>query len=687
MSRSLNSRVLLVSASLLASFTAFAQTESDYSGPIAELEEIVVTAERRSEDLQKAALSITALTADDLAAQSRDNIRDILQVVPGVVVQESTFGSTVSMRGIATTAAGSDSATTTYVDGIPVLGNPNIFYGLSRVEVLRGPQGTLYGKNSSGGVVNVVTADPTQIDEAMGAVDVGNYAMLQTTGMVNVPLSDSLAVRATFTSRDRDGFLSNGQNDQDDKNLRVKLAYRPSDGFDALLAGTVSKDDAVNGGQVTYTLGTEPSFDTTNSNGYSHTNYYSVYGHLNWNFDFGSFTVLPSYQHEQNEFSKYVNSNLNEGSSPTSAESSTLEIRLSSNDTGSVKWVAGLYGNHESTLISQYLDFVSFYGVYNDNTKSDSLGVYGQATWSLTDYLRLTGGARYTQDTRDAIQDIYSSESASWEAYNYNQTFTRTDYKARVELDVAQNSLVYAGVTTGYRAGGYATQGASFDAEDLTAYSVGSKNRFFGDRVELNAEAYYYDYGGFQITDPIWEGTSIVGFNVLSLPATFQGVDLESKFLITRGDQLNVSVSYEKGEFDKQGLISTVLSDGSTALESFGGTQTPFTPQWTIMGGYSHTFELGSGATWTAGVNGTYRDDQYLANIQQPLSVQDAYTLWDANLNYTSSNGKFSINAYGKNLSDEIYRISAQVNSLTATSSNVILGNPRTYGISLMIRM
>ncbi len=653
------------------------------------LEEIIVTAERRSEDLQKTALSITALTADDLAAQDRDNIRDILQVVPGVVVQEGTFGPTVSMRGIATTATNADSASTTYVDGVALLGNGNHYYDISRVEVLRGPQGTLYGKNSSAGVVNVVTADPTQDLEAMGAIELGNYSLVQTSGMVNLPLSDTLALRASFTTRDRDGFLSSGQNDLDDKNLRVKLAYTPSGDFSALFAGTVYKDDSVNGGQVAGSTTTALSYDTTNPNGYSHTNYYNLYSHLNWNLGFGSLTVIPAYQHQSNSYSKYVNNNANSGTRPTNAEASSLETRLASNDTGPLSWVVGLYGYRESNMNSQTLNFSSTsYGIYNDNLKSTSLGAFGESTYSITDTFRLTGGLRYTQDRRDNTQDIYTSSTGLWVPYAFKKNFSSTDYKVRAEYDVAENNLLYAGVSSGYRAGGYGTQGASYAAEDLTAYTVGSKNRFFNDRVELNAEAYYYDYSGFQITDPVFVGSQISTFNVLVLPATFKGIDLESKLLITDSDRINLSASYESGKFDANAMASTILpSSGVSALTSFGSNQTPFTPEWTLLGGYEHSFQLSNGGNITAGANGTYRADQYLANVQQPLSLQKAFTLWDASVGYSSADKKLSINTYVKNLTNEIYQISTQVRNLTATSSNVILGTPRTYGIALTVRM
>lgn len=683
------SRALLFSTATFAAtaLPAFAQDSE------AVLEEIIVTAERRSEDLQKTALSITALSAADLEAQGRDTLRDILQTVPSVVVQEGTFGPTVSMRGIATTASNAESASTTYIDGVPLLGTGNHYYDLSRVEVLRGPQGTLYGKNSSAGVVNIITANPTQDLEAMGSVELGNYSLMQTSGMINLPISDSLALRATFTSRDRDGFMSNGQNDLDDQNLRVKLAYTPSGDFSALLAGTVYKDDSVGGGQSVMTATTQPGFTTTNPSGRSNTRYYNLYSNLNWNLGFASLTVIPAYQHQDNVYNKYVNGNANAGTRPTYAEASSLETRLASNSEGPLKWVGGLYGYREINKNYQRLNFPGGnYSDYWDNMKTASLGAFGETTYSLTDALRLTAGVRYSQDRRDNTQDTYSytftTNSGAEVDYAFKKNFSSVDYKARVEFDLSDSNLLYAGVSTGYRAGGYATQGASYTSEELTAYTVGSKNRFFNDRVELNGEAYYYDYGGFQLTDAIFVGSQIVGFNVLVLPATFKGVDLESKFLVTANDKLSLSVAWEDGYFDREAIASTILGSGQSALANFGGNQTPFTPEWTVVGGYEHTFPLASGAAITAGATASYRSEQYLANRQHPLfSLQEGYTLWDATLGYTSEDGKLSVNGYVKNLSDELYKIGSQVNSLTATSANVLVGAPRTYGVSLTVRM
>ncbi len=198
------------------------------------LEEIVITAERREESIQKTSISISTVSGDDITEQGLTNVEQILKNVPAVIIVGTARGAAVAIRGLGFDLPPQvgESATSMNFDGVYNFRSESGTYGyfdLSRVEVLRGPQGTLYGRNATGGVVNVISNSPSREFEAKGTLELGNYNLLRAEGAVNVPITDNLAARAAYVAINRDGFLSNGQNDAVGQAGRLKTLYKPND--------------------------------------------------------------------------------------------------------------------------------------------------------------------------------------------------------------------------------------------------------------------------------------------------------------------------------------------------------------------------------------------------------------------------------------------------------------------------
>src|SRR5258706_10387942 len=224
---------------------AYSQTAVSPATPVASsnaLQEIVVTAERRRKNLQNAPVSITAINADELAARNITTVDDALRTVPGVALQGNANGAGIYVRGIGSgqdQAFGSPAVNLNF-DGI-YQQQPNIplssMYDIERIEVLRGPQGTLYGRNATAGSINIITTNPSNQTEAAGSIGLGNYGLKRTEAMINVPMSDAVAVRASMVTERHDGYLRpSGYNDADNTGGRLKLVIKPNRDLSVLLA-------------------------------------------------------------------------------------------------------------------------------------------------------------------------------------------------------------------------------------------------------------------------------------------------------------------------------------------------------------------------------------------------------------------------------------------------------------------
>jgi iron complex outermembrane recepter protein len=220
-----------------------AEAAASAAADTATLEEVVVTAEKQVSSIQRTAVSVAAVLGEDIATHGVTQLDEALKSLPGVVISQGPTGFNPTVRGIGPslpTNLGGDAGISTNYDG--VYNNADIFsragfYDLARIEVLRGPQGTLYGRNAEGGVLNVVSANPSHEQQSTGGITLGSYNLRQFTGMINMPLSDSLAVRLAASSVKRSGFLSNGQDDNDAQGVRAKLLWTPSEAVSLLVGG------------------------------------------------------------------------------------------------------------------------------------------------------------------------------------------------------------------------------------------------------------------------------------------------------------------------------------------------------------------------------------------------------------------------------------------------------------------
>ena len=489
-----------------------AQTAAPETGRLAD---VTVTAQKIVQPSSKTALSLTAVTGEDLRTAGATTAVGLTNLIPNVQIAPGTSGSTdISIRGIGstnTTEVG-DPATAFHIDGV-YLGRPQsagaTFYDLERVEVLRGPQGTLYGRNATAGAVNLITNKPGKKFAGEANLGVGNYGLYSFDGMVNAPVNDQFALRAVVSSSSRDGYLITksaangfGKNRDDADNLSARVHGLVTFNADTKLLLTVDTSRNKGAGPGTVPIatflnntGAAQRTSLTNVNeGRRDDSSTGLAAEFTAQTHVGEFTYLGAYR----TFDRNNLSSTNATTSLTNSKFSQTshELRLASTGKSDLTWVAGLYlfnekGNIDATFTNPVL--ANQFGPGNpgvrfiqDPVNSKSTAVFGQATYSVTPALRLTAGLRTTSDekSRDGrTTNLAATFNAPSLVNKAKVSYNQSTWKLGADYDLARNVLVYANVATGYKAGGYfdgsnAAGNNTYRPELLTSMEAGIKGRF-----------------------------------------------------------------------------------------------------------------------------------------------------------------------------------------------------------------
>jgi iron complex outermembrane receptor protein len=705
-----------------------------------ELEEVIITAEHRTADIQNTAASVSVRTGDELADQGRVTVRQIMQDIPGVVAVDNNSrntgssdveGNNITIRGIAAqnSAAGGVSGisaapgTAVYVDGVyEGIGSG---YDIDRVEVLRGPQGTLYGRSATTGVVAFHTRDPS-FDSYGGnaAVEFGNYDLQHYTGAVNLPLSNVLAIRVSGDYYDqREGFYNEGTDGQQTNTYgRAKLLWKPNDDFSLLMGVAYEKREGFGGGTA-YTAHL-PTYALTTTNtaiypGHKESDQYWAEANL----DLGPVrvTYLPTFRTwVQDDTTVNVNMFLTGDNSVTTQKTPidhflTHELRVASKDDAAVKWQGGFFYYHNDLSNNVVAQFETPAGVpgavtTQSNDLKDTLnqGVFGETTIPLTPSLRATLGARY-DDTKVVVSEFLYSDQfmlcgngigvhfplppgvtctgvgtatvPSVPGTSINGVvlrFHNFNYKARLEGDLTPKNMLYGMISTGFRPGDAGVLNGApniLAAEKLTSFEVGSKNRFLNDSLQLNAGLYYYNYQGFQTMydTNIFNPLSYVNVTV---PAHNVGGELELLYRLTAHDLFGLNGNYvESRWYDKPAGFSAAYPQIKRAM-------TPYT----MNGNYTHRVNLANGSTLSARIDGQYQaahlstdlQEQYLALGYEQYVRLPSQLIGNLSAVWASNGGRYSLSAYVRNFTDAKYN--TYTVSTTLTQLGVTYNDPRTYG-------
>jgi outer membrane receptor protein involved in Fe transport len=707
------------------------------------LEEIVVTSERRASDVQKTATSISVRGGADMESQGRFSLAQILEDVPGVVGGAATgtgssagsgndiAGSGVTIRGIQsnTPAGGSVTsvapATAVYVDG--VYEGTGSDYDIDRVEVLRGPQGTLYGRSATAGLVATHTFDP-DLGHLGGnaAVEFGNYALRHYTAVANVPLVDDvLGIRVAGNRYERNGYDSAAGGQLATTDGKVKILFKPNDQLSVLLGAALQNNQTHSGG-VTITQERELPDGTfvPAPNVYhftptpvtpGHNDYRQYWALINWDLGPATLTYQPAYRTWTSQSTQAARStflSFNQTINTPKDNFLTHELRLASNPGSKLIWQVGtlFYKNDlsNSDLVAAYpINLVLFNSVTREK-ETTAFGLFGEATYPLTDAWRVTEGVRY-DNTRVGVTQDYTSITGVTQSLSGAagiRRFNNITYRVRLEHDITAQNMVYGSVSTGVSPGDVTAATGStgnpivleLKAETLTAYEIGSKNRFLNDSLQVNGAIYYYDYGSYQTA-----GVNITPqnpgnptFATVASPVQVYGTELEMLYKVTTYDRVGVNLAYANAYYtNKNGTVLYTDSSGVpiTFSRFYARDKIPGVAPYTSDVTYDHTVPLPGGSTltlhgdarWHSPYDGVAVTSVQLAIGAYPYMRVKSGWVGDLNATWLSVGGNYSVTGYVRNVADNRYRAGGNIIGEATLQAGALFYDPRTYGAVLSV--
>ncbi|WP_183029946.1 TonB-dependent receptor [Altericroceibacterium spongiae] len=681
-----------------------------------QIDTIVVTANRRSESVQDSSLSIAVIGGDDLADAGVSEATDLGSVVPGLTV--SLGGGVVQtyMRGVGdfATNANAESAIAYNIDGV-YISRPNgigpIFFDLERVEVLKGPQGTLYGRNATGGAINLITRKPEAGFSGEVSAEIGNYNARKISAAAGGG-TETFAVRGAIQYNKHDGYLSDGYNDADSIAGRLIARVRPSETIDLTVMGEYLDMDSQGAATIKRSMFTPvpedhwegpsigniqqpptafiPGGTRIEDDGFNDTKVKAVSAELNVDLGGATVTFLPAYRDTDAAYLTYT-PGFYYNTAETSKQTS-IELRLA-NDGEALTWVVGGYFFDEDQTQNYELRAIPI----QQSTVSTELGtrayaLFGEATYSISPEFRLIGGLRWSRDEKSQSGLSNAILPTPGQTDNFaERDFEDVSWRAGFEYDVGPENMLFGTAATGYKAGGFFPSvpypDNSYEPEQLTAFTLGSRNQFLDRTLQLNLEGFYWKYDNKQerfLGATPGGTTGLLTTNAGK--ATLYGASMDMQFKPTRNDIFHFAVEYLHTKYDR--FLYQVYNPSSTApiINSYPENATscslgpvePYTandaipplqydstqsvdcsgkplvraPKWTGSMGYQHTFELGGGTVIIAGADGQFSSSQYLSPDFIESGRDNGYLSINADVTLELQSG-LSIKIWGRNLTNE----------------------------------
>lgn len=658
------------------------------------LEEITVTAEKRVTNIQDTSMAIAVVDGIDIIEKSMETLHDVLKEVPNLMTVETGLGPKISIRGVGQDMpiGVGESPIATNFDGVYQMRwevGQFGFFDVDRVEVLRGPQGMLYGRNATGGVVNVISSKPKpDVVEGQMAVDIGEYDLLKGQGAINVPISNNFAGRLAFVASKGGGYtedIGGGRDTQYGLGLRAQLRYEPSDEVSVNLMASYISRTGRRWGAVTvenwnagnyYINDQDYPWNRAADNKYKNSRYV-----LTAEFPVGPgvVTFLPSYE-RISQSSASVGANRMTGEVEVTLggmlgyKTSSAELRYASKEDARIQWVGGLYytdTDEPGRLRTPPPVAIKWYKSY---------AAFGQIVYPFSDTLRGIVGARTAKDDKGYTDYELTPETASF-------NFRYFDWKLGIEKDFTENIMNYLTLSTGHRPGGYAERtGLPFKMESLISAEWGLKSRFMDNRLQVNGDIYYYDYKDFQVTD-VWieidpdTGQPEMFNNFWNVDKVGNyGAELEISSLLARNTKLDFAITFLHARYEADFYKHETAF--SPVADNLNGKPLPHSPDFTIRGSIDHTFFLSDGSVLKPRVSFRWFDDQYVAPVISRTNLQEAYSIVDASLTFDSTHN-WTLNFYANNALDKVY---ASGIGFAAAGQVYFPGNPRQMGITFNMR-
>ena len=726
------------------------------------IEEIIVTAQKREQAVTDVPIAIDVLTGDGLRERGAASLIDIAQYSPGVNIR-GPFGDfsypLISIRGVNTDGFVEtiSQSTGVYTDGVFVSSPPMLalrILDLERMEILKGPQGTLYGRNTIGGAINFISKQPTFENEGYLTAGYGRYDRFNFEGAYGGALSDKVAARAAVKYvRQTDSPLTNTFAGDDDGGEidqlygRVALLYEPHDDFSARVElhtgrdhsdswpfalipagvdtdgdGVLDRicDDFANGNvpaaQVNcfaadpFGTGTEynnadgdPYTNALDQDGQQNTEAFGGSLELSWDLGRFGLTSLTAWD----DFERRDETDADAGPlgvlgtiRNSDVSQVSQELRFSASPESRVQWIGGLY--YSSDELEGDPSFTNAAGRSDFNSlDTKTFGVFGQFEYPLSDDVNLTLGGRWTQVDRDAF--YMTTAAGAFGNAGVTNDFSDGDYsfKAALDYSVSDKTMLYASLSRGFNAGTFNTQfvnnASAFEptnSESILAYEVGMKTSTDSGRANMEFAAFYYDYDDIQLVAV--EPADVIAANRLINASGAMLYGFEAQFRAVPTDWLDISlgvafIESEIGEATTQVSGTGTASPypfnapvfGSTTFD-LNGTQLPNHPNWSINGSVRAQRQVRDNWDGFVQFDFLWEDEIPRDLLSTAALFTESHWNLDAQIGVRSQDEMWSINLWGRNLTDEVYLTEAY--EVSGFGFYIAAGNysyPRTYGINL----
>lgn len=704
----------LAAATLMAANAApaLADTENDSAANAADSNEIIVSAQRREARLQDVPIAITAINGATLAAIGIRSTQDLTLAVPGLNFARSSWGGQPTLRGIGTrnTGNGDESNVATYVDGVYQAKPFALFMDLTdigQVQVLKGPQGTLFGRNATGGAILIDTRNP---DFSKPALDMdasyGRFNAVRGHAYVNVPLSDTIAFNTSLVAYRDDGYNTDVRTGKlvggnRGFNVRSKVKFGIGSQGSLVLTGTVSRThndsyavtNSLNGNNSTRrtipgAIIAEAPY--TSSNNTDPIDFVTAeQASYTFKYDFGSVNLqaIGSYQHATMRFVNDSDRTYVDSAFPDvnyDDKGWTQEILLGSSGKKQLEWTVGAFyydgdDRTDPAIVAPGVQFLK------SRVRTRSVAVFGEFTLQVGEKLYLTAGARYNHEKKlfDVQQTVPSVASAAGE-----KSWDNVSPRAIARYEFSPDLSVYASFSQGFKSGVFNSSSTSttpVEPEKLTAYEGGIKSRLLDGRLSVNLAAFYYDYKNLQI-QAIGPNTVSVLLNAAS--SEVYGVDADFSARISPAFELNGGFAWLHGRYKNynSALIYNprVLAGGllggniQAPAGSANGERLVRAPDFTFNFGGTYRADLASAGTLEFNARAFYSGAFY---FDAPNRIkQKDYVAVNASVMWTPPGRQFDVTVFGENLADAV-RFGSVAPSTRGDPASYL--PPRTWGVRL----
>jgi len=704
-----------VLAAGLAGGAAHAQADESASADV-----IVVTAQRREQSILDVSASVSALGAAELEERGVERLDDIASVFPNVYINTGNGlrSTIITVRGISSNPnnPGVEQSVGVFVDGVyqarPTTINTNL-YDLERVEMIRGPQGALYGKNTIAGALNMITQGPGDEPGFEGVISAGNYSALSLYAAGDVIFTPNARARVSVSSQTRAGYTDNTftgteLDDQNELGARLTFVADPSETLQLTFRADMASNDT-NGGaseildngvlagspladadpddrQVAQDFGSEQTRDV-----------WGVSLQADWDLAGGVLTSLTAFRNfewfnsNDNDFT--ILNQLRSGISEDHDQFSQ-EIRFTSDAGGVFDYIVGGFFSHETFDTISNAVIGPDLGIYPTEINADIFGdlettsyaVFGQGTYHFSDAFSVTGALRYSEDEKEVTHSQIGDPFQLLAPTQAERSFSRSDAEVTpsITLNWEPNAtwLVYASYSRGYKSGGYnvfsitPNDNAEYDPEFVNSYEAGVKTTLAGGAVYLAGSVFWLDYSDLQVNQLINIGGVPTFTTSNAATAEASGIELEGLWQVTGALSFSGSYSFLDATFED-------FTNATSAGADYSGNDLPQAPDHTLSLAADFNTPVAEGMEFVAHADLSYRSSLFFGPENNPAYSQDDVTLINARVGFTFQDDRWSVMLWGRNIGDETYAVSRSAGVIIPGQQIQALGAPQTWGVEL----